>query len=109
MKKIRVALLIDEFFGGDGTRLGGYGFLARRGICMYVPDKEIQIGIKFKKKTQKKEKQKHIVFLCHIVSIQVDKHKVWTYSNQTNNVSLPPNPKLGRSYEVKHEEKWFSV
>jgi hypothetical protein len=29
------------------------------------------MGIKFKKK-QKNEKQKHIVLLCHIVSIQVD-------------------------------------
>ena len=30
------------------------------------------MGIKFKQ-NQKNEKQKHIVFLCHIVSIQVDK------------------------------------
>jgi hypothetical protein len=35
-------------------------------------DQKIQTGIKFKK-NQKNEKQKHIVFLCHIVSIQVDK------------------------------------
>ena len=35
-------------------------------------DQKIQMGIKFKK-NQKNEKQKHIVFLCHIVSIQVDK------------------------------------
>ncbi len=30
-------------------------------------------GHKNSKKIQKKEKQKHAVFLCHIVSIQVDK------------------------------------
>ena len=32
----------------------------------------IQMGIKIQK-NQKNEKPKHIVFLCHIVSIQVDK------------------------------------
>lgn len=35
-KKIRVALLIDEFFGGAGTAYGGYGFLARKFIAKYV-------------------------------------------------------------------------
>ena len=45
MKKIKVALLINEFFGGAGTGYGGYGFLARRGICQFVPNKEIQIDV----------------------------------------------------------------
>lgn len=45
MRKIKVALLIDEFFGGSNTRFGGYGFLARRGICKYVPDKDIQVDV----------------------------------------------------------------
>ena len=27
MKKIKVGLIIDEFFGGAGTAYGGYGFL----------------------------------------------------------------------------------
>ena len=44
-KKIKVALLIDEFFGGANTGYGGYGFLARRGICQYVPDDDIQIDV----------------------------------------------------------------
>ncbi len=44
-KKIKVALLIDEFFGGADTGYGGYGFLARRGICEYVPNDEIQIDV----------------------------------------------------------------
>lgn len=45
MKKIKVGLLIDEFFGGAGTGYGGYGFLARRGICQFVPNNEIQIDV----------------------------------------------------------------
>jgi hypothetical protein len=46
------------------------------------------------KKNQKNEKPKYIVFLCHIVSIFKLINKVWTYSNHTNHVSIPPNPKL---------------
>lgn len=44
-KKIRVALLIDEFFGGAGTAYGGYGFLARRYIAKYIPSKDIQVDV----------------------------------------------------------------
>ena len=49
MKKIKVALLVDEFFGGANTRFGGYGFLARRGICQFVPNEEIQIDVLLEK------------------------------------------------------------
>ena len=38
-------------------------------------DQKIPMCIKFKK-NQKNEKPKHIVFLCHIVSIQVDKQGI---------------------------------
>lgn len=44
-KKIRVALLIDEFFGGAGTAFGGYGFLARRYIARYLPNEDIEIDV----------------------------------------------------------------
>lgn len=37
MGKIKVGLLIDEYFGGAGTAFGGYGFLARRHIAKYNP------------------------------------------------------------------------
>ena len=47
-------------------------------------------GRKIQKK-QKNEKPKHIVFLCHIVSIKVDKQGL-DISNHTNHVSIPPNP-----------------
>lgn len=45
IKKIKVALLINEYFGAMGTAFGGYGFLARRYIARYVPDKEIALEV----------------------------------------------------------------
>ena len=44
-KKIKVGLLIDEFFGGAGTAFGGYGFLARKYVCKYVPNEDIQVDV----------------------------------------------------------------
>lgn len=44
-KKIKVGLIIDEFFGALGTAYGGYGFLARRHIAKYIPNENIQIDI----------------------------------------------------------------
>ncbi|WP_245639961.1 glycosyl transferase [Moraxella oblonga] len=43
--KIKVGLIIDEFFGAVGTAYGGYGFLARRHIAKYIPNSEIQIDV----------------------------------------------------------------
>lgn len=45
MKKIKVGLIIDEFFGGAGTAYGGYGFLARRIIAKYLPNENIQVDV----------------------------------------------------------------
>lgn len=47
-KKLKVALLVDEFFGGDGTAFGGYGFLARHYLAKYIPNKEIQVDVLLK-------------------------------------------------------------
>lgn len=44
-RPIRVALLVDEYFGGAGTAYGGYGFLARRYIAKYIPNKEISLDV----------------------------------------------------------------
>ena len=43
--KIKVALLIDEYFGAAGTAFGGYGFLARRYIAKYIPNNNIKIDV----------------------------------------------------------------
>ena len=47
---IKVALLIDEFFGGANTAFGGYGFLARKYICKYIPNKDIKIDVLLERK-----------------------------------------------------------
>lgn len=44
-KKIKVGLIVDEFFGGAGTAFGGYVFLARRYIARYIPNEDIQIDV----------------------------------------------------------------
>ena len=44
-RPLRVALLVDEFFGGWNTAIGGYGALARKYICRYVPNDEIAIDV----------------------------------------------------------------
>lgn len=44
-KKIKVGLLIDEFFGGAKTAFGGYGFLARKFIAKYIPNENIEIDV----------------------------------------------------------------
>lgn len=43
--KYRVALLVDEFFGGWDTAIGGYGALARKYICRFIPNEVIQIDL----------------------------------------------------------------
>jgi len=43
--KYHIALLVDEFFGGWDTAIGGYGALARKYICQYIPDDNIQIDL----------------------------------------------------------------
>lgn len=52
-KKIKVGLIIDEFFGGAGTAYGGYGFLARKFIAKYIPDTDIQIDVLLGKSKKK--------------------------------------------------------
>jgi len=43
--KYRVALLVDEFFGGWDTAIGGYGALARKYICRLIPNDELQVDL----------------------------------------------------------------
>lgn len=41
----KVAILIDEYFGGWDTAYGGYGFLARRLVAKYLPNDELTIEV----------------------------------------------------------------
>ncbi len=44
-KKIKIGLIIDEYFGAANTAFGGYGFLARRLIAKYLPNDDLQIDV----------------------------------------------------------------
>ena len=44
-KKIKVGLIIDEYFGACGTAFGGYGFLSRAYISRYIPDENIEVEV----------------------------------------------------------------
>ncbi len=44
-RRIRVGLLIDEFFGGAGTAYGGYGFLARKYVAKYIQSADIEVDV----------------------------------------------------------------
>ena len=43
--KIKVAVVIDEYFGAAGTAFGGYGFLARHIVCKYLPSDDIHFEV----------------------------------------------------------------
>ena len=42
---MRMALLIDEFFGEAGTAFGGYGFLAKNIICKHLASEDFKIAV----------------------------------------------------------------
>ncbi|WP_240182738.1 glycosyltransferase family 4 protein [Morganella morganii] len=45
VKKIKVGLIVDEFFGALNTRFGGYGYLARYYMAKYLPNEEFEFDI----------------------------------------------------------------
>jgi glycosyltransferase involved in cell wall biosynthesis len=48
--KIKVAVVIDEYFGGAGTAFGGYGFLARNVVGRHIPCDSISLEVLLNKK-----------------------------------------------------------
>lgn len=45
MKKVKVGLLVEEFYDKDLGGYGGYGILAREYIAKYIPNSEIEIEV----------------------------------------------------------------
>lgn len=43
MKKVKVGLLVEEFYDKDLGGFGGYGILAREYIAKYIPNSEIEV------------------------------------------------------------------
>lgn len=78
MKKMKVGLLINEYFGALGTGYGGYGFLARRLVAKYLQDEDIQVDILLK--TTSKNfglfARKHIIDGVHV--FELPKKKFFT-------------------------------
>ncbi|MDR2982463.1 MAG: glycosyltransferase family 4 protein [Puniceicoccales bacterium] len=59
--KIRVALLVDEYFGALGTAFGGYGFLARYYVAKYLPSEEIEVDVLIRRKKSLFFAKNHVV------------------------------------------------
>lgn len=45
MKKLKVGLLVEEFYDKDLGGFGGYGILAREYIAKYIPNSEVEIEV----------------------------------------------------------------
>lgn len=56
MKKIKVGLLVEEFYDNDLGGFGGYGILAREYIAKYIPNSEIEIEVILGNNKEKKVK-----------------------------------------------------
>ena len=80
-KNIKVALLVDEFFGGAGTAYGGYGFLARRYLAKYLQDSNIELDLllSFAKKFEH-----HVIDGINVYRLSKDKKqaKKWLKSQE---------------------------
>lgn len=74
-KKIKVALLIDEFFGGAGTQFGGYGALARLYIAKYIPCNDITLDVLLGRGRHKRRCEKYHV--DDVDLYRLPKRKFW--------------------------------
>lgn len=56
MKKIKVGLLVEEFYDKDLGGFGGYGILAREYIAKYIPNSEVEIEVIIGSNSKKERK-----------------------------------------------------
>lgn len=101
-QKIKVGLLIDEFFGGAGTAFGGYGFLARKYIAKYIPDDNIQIDVLLGKGHSHYKCEKY-----HVDDVDLYKLPRWSFCAERwlkkQNYDLYLSIELTTDYVLKHE------
>ena len=91
-KKIKVGLLVDEYFGAWKTAFGGYGFLAREIVAKHLPCEDIELEVII-------GKQKNNPFWAS--SRIVDGIKIWR---------LPRLEFLIRRWLAKSDfDCWFSI
>ncbi len=101
-KKIKVGLLIDEFFGGAGTAFGGYGFLARKYIAKYIPNDDIQIDVLLGKSKWKFFKQKFHVDDVDLYRLPRQKYLAERFL-QKKNYDVYLSIELTSDFVLKHE------
>lgn len=80
MQKIKVALMVDEYFGGAGTVYGGYGFLARHLVAKHLPDDEIEIEVIIRQ-DRKKYRVLPKCFLIDGIKVYKLAHKWFNFVN----------------------------
>ncbi len=81
---MKVALLIDEFFGGAGTAFGGYGFLARKYICKYITCGDIEIDVLLERKEELEDAQCEIVDNIKVYRLPKNEDKAKEWLEQQN-------------------------
>lgn len=79
MKKIKVAILIDEFFGAANTAYGGYGFLARNYLTKYIPNEDIQMDVLLEMKDELNETELIIVDSLNVYRLPGNEIKALTW------------------------------
>ena len=100
--KIKVGLIIDEFFGGAGTAFGGYGFLARKYIAKYIPNDDIQIDVLLGKSKWKFFPQKFHVDNVDLYRLPRQK-KLAERFLQKHNYDIYLSIELTSDFVLKHE------
>lgn len=101
-KKIKVALLIDEFFGGAGTAFGGYGALARKYIAKYIPCDDIEIDVLLGRGKHKRRCEKYHV--DDVDLYRLPKRKFWARRFlRHKNYDIYLSIELTNDYVLRHE------
>jgi len=101
-KKIKVALLIDEFFGGAGTAFGGYGALARKYIAKYIPCDDIEIDVLLGRGKHKRRCEKYHV--DDVDLYRLPKRKFWAqWFLRRKNYDIYLSIELTNDYVLRHE------
>lgn len=100
--QLKVALIVDEFFGALGTAYGGYGFLARRLIAKYIPNEKIQIDILLGKGKYHLTAESHIVDNIHVYKLP-RRSLFAKYWLKKQNYDVYLSIELVDDYVLKHE------
>ncbi len=101
-KKIKVALLIDEFFGGAGTAFGGYGALARKYIAKYIPCDDIEMDVLLGRGRHKRRCEKYHVDDVNLY--RLPKRKFWArLFLRRKNYDIYLSIELTDDYVLRHE------